>query len=130
MKRLITKILALLILSATALRADPTLIEPAPMAVLPLDTNTLATLAVQDHGRKKPFTTFAHEMVLSMSGASALPIENPDKTIVKIPAEQVILDLWFNPERWDDRPVIMLNYLALKKQFDLPDDRKLFPSMN
>ena len=126
MKRLITKILALLILSATALRADPTLIEPAPMAVLPLDTNTLATLAVQDHGRKKPFTTFAHEMVLSMSGASALPIENPDKTIVKIPAEQVILDLWFNPERWDDRPVIMLNYLALKKQFDLPDDRKLF----
>jgi ABC-type transport system involved in cytochrome c biogenesis permease subunit len=108
------------------LRADPTLIEPAPMPVLPLDTNALATLAVQDHGRKKPFTTFAHEMLLSLSGTSALPIENPDKSIVKIPAEQVILDLWFNPEGWDDRPVIMLNFLALKKQFSLPEDRKLF----
>ena len=29
-----------------------------------LDTNALATLAVQDHGRKKPFTTFAQEMLL------------------------------------------------------------------
>ena len=26
---------------------------------VPIDTNALATLAVQDHGRKKPFTTFA-----------------------------------------------------------------------
>jgi len=28
----------------------------------------VATLAVQDHGRKKPFTTFAHEMLLTLSG--------------------------------------------------------------
>jgi ABC-type transport system involved in cytochrome c biogenesis permease subunit len=94
--------------------------------VLPIDTNALATLAVQDHGRKKPFTTFAHEMLLAMSGVTALPIKNDDGTEVKLPAEQVILDLWFTPENWDDRPVIMLNFLALKKKFGLPEEQKLF----
>ena len=34
--------------------------------------------------------------------------------------------LWFTPEGWDDRPVIMLNFLALKQAFDLPEERKLF----
>ena len=46
---------------------------------VPLDTNALATLAVQDHGRKKPFTTFAQEMLLALAGtqlatASTMPI--------------------------------------------------------
>jgi len=124
--RLITKILALIVLSAAALRADPTLIEPVPMRVLPLDTNALATLAVQDHGRKKPFTTFAHEIVLAMSGTSTLPIENADQSSVRLPSEQVILDLWFQPEGWDDRPLIMLNFPDLQKRFGLPENRRLF----
>jgi ABC-type transport system involved in cytochrome c biogenesis permease subunit len=124
--RLITKILALVILSIVALRADPSPVELAPVNILPIDTNALATLAVQEHGRKKPFTTFAHEMLLTMSGTSALPIKNPDGTEVQLPAEQVILDLWFKPENWDDRPIIMLNFLELKKKLGLPEDRKLF----
>ena len=40
--------------------------------------------------------------------------------------EEVILDLWFKPEGWDEKPVIMLNFLELKKQLGLPEDRKLF----
>jgi ABC-type transport system involved in cytochrome c biogenesis permease subunit len=132
MIRLMTKILALVLMAGStgALSAQTT----QPEQVLPLDTNSLATLAVQDHGRKKPFTTFAHEMLLSMSGVSALPVENPDGSLVKdaegnalsLPAEQVILDLWFKPEGWDDRPAIMLNFLALKKQLGVAEDRKLF----
>ena len=39
---------------------------------VPLDTEALATLAVQDHGRKKPFTTFAHEMLLELSGSEVI----------------------------------------------------------
>ncbi len=116
----------MIVLPVAALRADPTLVESTPMPVLPLDTNALATLAVQEHGRKKPFTTFAHEMLLSMSGVSALPVVNPDKSVAKIPAEQVMLDLWFQPEGWDDRPLIMLNFPDLQKKFGLPEDRKLF----
>ena len=107
--------------TATFLRAETTSLQ-----VLPIDNNALATLAVQDHGRKKPFTTFAHEMLLSMSGVTHLPVQNPDGSKIELPAEQVILDLWFTPEGWDDRPVIMLNFLALKKAFGLPEDRKLF----
>ena len=117
--RLITQFLTTLILSVTLVSAEPT-------QVLPIDTNALATLAVQDHGRKKPFTTFAHEMLLAMSGVSALPIKNDDGTEVNLPAEQVILDLWFTPEGWDDRPIIMLNFLALKQKLGLPEDQKLF----
>jgi ABC-type transport system involved in cytochrome c biogenesis permease subunit len=120
MMRLITLILAAMVLSTGVMRADTAL------QVLPIDDNALATLAVQDHGRKKPFTTFAHEMLLSMSGVTHLPVQNPDGSKIELPAEQVILDLWFTPEGWDDRPVIMLNFVALKKAFGLPEDRKLF----
>jgi ABC-type transport system involved in cytochrome c biogenesis permease subunit len=101
---------------AGALRAEP----------VALDTDALATLAVQDHGRKKPFTTFAQETLLTMSGTSALPFKNADGTEVKLSPEEVMLDLWFKPEGWDERPVIMLNFLELKKKFGLPEDRKLF----
>ena len=93
---------------------------------VPLDTDALATLAVQDHGRKKPFTTFAQETLLTMSGMSALPFKNDDGAEIKLSPEEVVLDLWFKPEGWDDKPIIMLNFLELKKQFGLPEDQKLF----
>ena len=118
--RLMTKILTMfgiiLLAVASALRAE----------AVALDTDALATLAVQDHGRKKPFTTFAQETLLTMSGTSALPFKNDDGTETKLSPERVMLDLWFKPEGWDDRPIIMLNFLELKKKFDLPEDRKLF----
>jgi len=106
--------IVLLLVGAADLRAEP----------VPLDTDALATLAVQDHGRKKPFTTFAQETLLTMSGYSTLPAE--DAGARKLSAEEVILDLWFKPEGWDERPVIALNFLELKKKFGLPEDRKLF----
>jgi len=106
--------IVLLLVGAVNLRAELT----------PLDTNALATLAVQDHGRKKPFTTFAQETLLTMSGYSALPAQ--DAGARQLSAEEVILDLWFKPEGWDERPVIALNFLELKKKFGLPEDRKLF----
>ncbi len=122
---------SILILSAAWLVAQSSLVRAE---AVPLDTNALATLAVQDHGRKKPFTTFAREILLTMSGTSSLPLENADgtpvldddKNPIKLTPEQVMLDLWFKPEGWDEKPAIMLNFLALKKQFGLPEDRKLF----
>jgi ABC-type transport system involved in cytochrome c biogenesis permease subunit len=89
---------------------------------VPLDTNALATLAVQDHGRKKPFTTFAHEMLLTLSGKPSYAL--PDGK--KLSAEEVILDLWLKPDGWDQKPLIMLNFLELKRKLGLPEDQKLF----
>ena len=116
MTRLFALLTFLVLAASAALRADN----------VPLDTNALATLAVQDHGRKKPFTTFAQETLLTMSGHSTLTVDNPDGTKTTLSPEQVMLDLWFNPEGWDDRPAIMLNFLALKQKLGLPEDRKLF----
>jgi ABC-type transport system involved in cytochrome c biogenesis permease subunit len=98
----------------------------AAESVLPIDTNALATLAVQDHGRKKPFTTFAQEMLLTLSGHGTLPVKNPDGSQITLPPEQVILDLWFKPEGWDERPLIMINFLELKRKLGLKEDQKLF----
>jgi ABC-type transport system involved in cytochrome c biogenesis permease subunit len=116
MTRLFALLTFMVLAASAALRADN----------VPLDTNALATLAVQDHGRKKPFTTFAQETLLTMSGHSTLTVDNPDGTKTTLSPEQVMLDLWFNPEGWDDRPAIMLNFLALKQKLGLPEDRKLF----
>lgn len=109
--RAMTRILVVVILSALALHADN----------VPLDTDALATLAVQDHGRKKPFTTFAHEMLLALSGQSHLAVDGRD-----LSPEQVVLDLWLKPDGWDDRPLIMINFLELKQRLGVAQDRKLF----
>jgi ABC-type transport system involved in cytochrome c biogenesis permease subunit len=37
-----------------------------------------------------------------------------------------VLDLWFKPEGWDDRPLIMLSFLELKRKLSLAEDQKLF----
>jgi ABC-type transport system involved in cytochrome c biogenesis permease subunit len=110
-------LITLLVLSGLMLRAEP----------LAIDTRALATLAVQDHGRKKPFTTFARESLLTMSGTSSLPVEEDGQT-VRLSPEEVMLDLWLKPEGWDERPVIMVTFRALKEKLGLPleTDQKLF----
>src|ERR1700761_1137231 len=111
MKNIAVKILAVVLMSMALVRADN----------VPLDTDALATLAVQDHGRKKPFTTFAHEMLLALSGKSHLTVDNRE-----LSPEEVVLDLWFKPDGWDDRPLIMINFLELKRKLGVADDKKLF----
>jgi ABC-type transport system involved in cytochrome c biogenesis permease subunit len=95
-----------------------------------IDTDTLATLAVQDHGRKKPFTTFAQEALLEMAGTSSLAQVSPDADhpLPALGANTVILDLWLKPEGWDQKPLILVTFADLKKQLGLPVDsgQKLF----
>jgi len=118
--RLMRKFLAILGIASSVfgsfLRADN----------VPLDTDALATLAVQDHGRKKPFTTFAHEMLLSLSGHATYTLDNPEGTKTTLSPEQVVLDLWFKPDGWDNRPLIMINFLELKKKLGVDETQKLF----
>src|SRR5260221_3602616 len=107
---------ALLVTGAAALRADR----------VPLDTDALATLAVQDHGRKKPFTTFARETLLTLSGKPVFYLKQVDGTEKKLMPEEVVLGLWFRSDDWNERPIFMLNFIELKKKLGLPEDRKLF----
>jgi cytochrome c-type biogenesis protein CcsB len=111
----VLSLLAVLAAAVPARAADP----------VPIDTNVLATLAVQDHGRKKPFTTFAQESLLAISGTTRIPVEGAAEPFS---AEQVMLDLWIKPEGWDGKPLIMVTFRALKQQLGLPleTDRKLF----
>ncbi len=81
---------------------------------------------MQDHGRKKPFTTFAHEMLLALSGHATYTLDNADGTKTALSPEKVVLDLWFKPDGWDDRPLIMINFLELKQKLGLPETQKLF----
>ncbi len=113
MTKFLTLLGTMLLACCSLLRAD----APA------LDTNALAGIAVQDHGRKKPFTTFAQEMLLTLAGRSTL---QPVTDGPRLSAEEVMLDLWFKPEGWDERPLIMLNFLELKKRLGLPAEQKLF----
>lgn len=90
-----------------------------------LDTDALATVPVQDHGRKKPFTTFAQEALLTMSGSGSLRLGESGP---RFSPEEVMLDLWFKPEGWDEKPVILVTFRALKEKLGLPleTDKKLF----
>ena len=105
-------------------------LAPARGETATIDTDTLATLAVQDHGRKKPFTTFAREMLLEMAGTSSLPAvaDDPAHPLPALDANAVVLDLWLKPQGWDQRPLILVTFADLKKQLALPVDsgQKLF----
>jgi cytochrome c-type biogenesis protein CcsB len=94
-----------------------------------IDTSVLATLAVQDHGRKKPFTTFAQEVLLTMAGRSDLPqAPEADAALPPLSAETIVLDLWLKPEGWDTKPLILVSFADLKRKLGLPLDsgQKLF----
>jgi ABC-type transport system involved in cytochrome c biogenesis permease subunit len=95
-----------------------------------LDSDTLATLSVQDHGRKKPFTTFAQETLLAMAGVSSLPADTTDAAHPQpaLSSEEVMLDLWLDPQGWDQRPMILVTFGELKKKLGLPldSDQKRF----
>ena len=108
--------LLLLLAVASAARAD----DNATV----LDTDTLATLAVQDHGRKKPFTTFAQETLLAMAGVGSLPADSTDPAHLQpaLSSEEVMLDLWLDPQGWDQRPLIIVTFGELKKKLGLPLD--------
>ena len=106
---------------STALRAQSPCAVARRRHVPPIDTNALATLAVQDHGRKKPFTTFAQEMLLAMSGTTArCRVENPDGSKTDAAAGAGDARSLVQAGRLGRRPVIMLNFLELKKKLGLP----------
>lgn len=78
-------------------------------------------LAIQDRGRKKPFSSFAHEMSLYLSGKS--PLTLTDRTL---PPLDFVLELWLDGEDLHHQPVILVDYLPLRQKLGLEPSQKRF----
>lgn len=86
--------------------------------------SSLAQLAVQDRGRKKPMTTFVQESLLTLTGRSDYRIREGD---TPRSASAVMLDLWLQPEKWESKPFILVSYQPLAVDvMGLPSKQKLF----
>ena len=82
----------------------------------------LAQLAIQDRGRKKPFTTFAEETTLLLTGQTSVVLPGA----APVSAEDFLLDLWFSPEGWNLKPLILVDFLPLRRELGLPVEEKRF----
>lgn len=116
MKSLISNLkfaLSLLCFAAPLLAAD----------IVPDDAQ-LAQLAVQDRGRKKPFTTLVQESLLTLTGKSDY---QPTEVSPKQNAATVLIGLWLQPEQWERKPLVLVSYQPLAVEvMGLPAKQKLF----
>lgn len=103
----------------------------APLLLLPQKSSAqiahetfrlMDNLPVQDGGRKKPFFVFAQESLLSLTGRTALTIDDTGA----YPADEVITRMWVGDRDWRTFPMILANYLPLKEEAGLERGRKLF----
>ena len=93
----------------------------ALQAACALDLSPLEQIAVQESGRKKPFLVFAEESLLGLSGKSTITVEGR-----KMSALEFVTTLWLNPQGWENKPVLLVNHLPLRKATGLDASRKLF----
>ncbi|MGD9897026.1 MAG: cytochrome c biogenesis protein [Candidatus Methylacidiphilaceae bacterium] len=81
-----------------------------------------AQVAVQDHGRKKPLTTFASESCLLLSGKESVVLPGRGK----IGALPLLLSLWFSPNGWEKEPILLVGEPLLRETLGLPPSRTRF----
>ncbi|QSR84048.1 cytochrome c biogenesis protein [Methylacidimicrobium sp. B4] len=79
-----------------------------------------AEIAVQDHGRKKPLTSFAGESCLLLSGKQSVVL--PDRG-GKMGALPLLLSLWLSPEGWEKEPILLVGEPILRDALGLPPSR-------
>lgn len=96
-------------------------VMPGAHGATDLDLKPLENLAIQEGGRKKSYYAFAGERLLGISGSSRLEIDG-----VSYDGMAFTTALWFSPEEWNAKPVILLDNLELKKASDLDPTRKRF----
>jgi ABC-type transport system involved in cytochrome c biogenesis permease subunit len=77
-----------------------------------VDLRVLEEMPIQHGGRKKPLYAFAQDQLRAISGKGRWEDE---KTGARWGAMQVAVDVWLHPEAWTSRPVILMDYIPLKK---------------
>lgn len=90
-------------------------------AVKDFDLRPLENLPIQEGGRKKSFYAFANERLLGITGTSKLDLDG-----VKYDGMAFTSALWFDPESWNTKPVILVDHMGLKKASNLDPARKRF----
>ncbi len=86
-----------------------------------LDVPELGQIAVQAEGRKKPLTTLTRESLMTITGKSSWKQEGKTWS-----HEDLILSLWFSPERWKQEPMILVSYRPLVEALGLDSHEKRF----
>jgi cytochrome c-type biogenesis protein CcsB len=81
----------------------------------------LDELAIQDRGRKKPLSTFTQEMTMLLTGKSKLTLQEQSFT----PSE-FILSLWLEKREWAQQPILLVDYLPLRRELGLAVKEKRF----
>ncbi|MEO6052916.1 MAG: cytochrome c biogenesis protein CcsA [Chthoniobacterales bacterium] len=96
-------------------------IATSPLFAAVTDFTALDKMVVQEGGRKKPYLVFAEEALQSVSGKTALTIDD-----VKWKAPALVTTIWLRPEGWAAKPLILINNLQLKKELGLSQPQKWF----
>ena len=91
------------------------------LAVQALDFSSLASVPVQEGGRKKPFLVFADETMTGLSGLTSVAVEGANRSSV-----EAVARIWLDPEGWEKQPLILINSGDLKKSAGLDAGRKRF----
>ncbi len=86
-----------------------------------LDLKPLENLAIQEGGRKKSYYAFAGERLLGISGSPRLELDG-----TRYDGMAFATALWFSPEEWNAKPIILVDNLELKEASDLDPTRKRF----
>ncbi len=80
--------------------------RPASAALPPDALRTIRRIAVQDHGRVKPFDSFARETLHHITGSPRDGAQDPVETVLAIMAE---------PSSWQARPMIDIPFRPLRE---------------
>ena len=101
---------ALMLMAAARLappaHADEPTQRPAAVSWPASALRSVRQIAIQHHGRYKPFDSFARETLQTITGGARLDREDPVTTVLSILAE---------PERWQQVPLVAVPFVPLRE---------------
>jgi ABC-type transport system involved in cytochrome c biogenesis permease subunit len=107
-----------LLLLAAALAAPAAFAAPRP------DPAALGDLPVQDGGRRKPLLAFAQDQMRALNGRLGSLKDGADGS--RTPALSALLSIWLEPAGWEERRVVLVDDVPLKRKLGLPAGERLF----
>jgi ABC-type transport system involved in cytochrome c biogenesis permease subunit len=96
------------------------LVASAVAAAPPSETGRayekVGMIAVQQHGRRKPFDTLARQAVKQIYGSESIKEPGPEGAKPKKwPAVAAVIDWMARPSHWDDQEILEARYLPLRQ---------------
>lgn len=89
------------------------------------DFSGLEKMAVQEGGRKKPYSSLSYRVLETLKGSSSYDLSKQNGG-GELSAMQTVMSIWLQPEQWISRPLILVGYLPLRKEVGLTPDQKCF----